>query len=207
MRPSFIEGLFGTIAANTMLERCMEIFDKQRPTTSFLIKMFSVLVGTLLITLSSYVTVPLYPVPVTAQTLVVLLIGLSFGPQLSFLTLSVYLLQGAAGLPVFAGGAGGLSTLFGPTGGYLFGFVAAGLLLGLLARRGFGKNFVTTIIAMLAGNAVIYLFGVTWLANFIGIENAVKHGILPFLYGDALKIFVAATIVPVAWKLLSHTRL
>ena len=73
-------------------------------------------------------------------------------------------------------------------------------------RRGFGKNFVTTIIAMLAGNAVIYLFGVSWLANFIGIENAVKHGILPFLYGDALKIFVATAIVPVAWKFLSHTR-
>ena len=168
--------------------------------------MFSVLVGTLLITLSSYVTIPLYPVPVTAQTLVVLLIGLSFGTRLSFLTLSLYLFQGAVGLPVFAGGAGGLAALFGPTGGYLFGFVAAGSLLGLLARRGFGKNFLTTIIAMLAGNAVIYFFGVLWLANFIGIENALKHGVLPFLYGDVLKIFVAAALIPLAWKFLSHPR-
>ena len=206
MKPSINEGLFGTIAANTILERCMEIFDRQKPSPNFLTKIFSVLVGTLLITLSSYITVPLYPVPITAQTLVVLLIGLSFGPQLSFLTLSLYLFQGAIGLPVFAGGAGGLPALFGPTGGYLFGFVAAATLLGLLARRGFGKNFVTTIIAMLAGNAVIYLFGVSWLANFIGIENALKHGILPFLYGDALKIFVATAIIPVAWKFLSHTR-
>ena len=206
MKPPINEGLFGTIAANTILERCMEIFDIQKLSPNFLTKGFSVLVGTLLITLSSYVTVPLYPVPITAQTLVVLLIGLSFGPHLSFLTLSLYLFQGAIGLPVFAGGAGGLPALFGPTGGYLFGFVAAATLLGLLARRGFGKNFLTTIIAMLVGNAVIYLFGVSWLANFIGLEKAVTHGILPFLYGDALKIFVASAMVPLAWKFLSHTR-
>ena len=206
MQPSLNKSFFGTISANTMLERCMEISDRQKQAPNFLIKTFSVLVGTLLITLSSYITIPLYPVPVTAQTLVVLLIGLSFGTRLSFLTLSLYLFQGAVGLPVFAGGAGGLAALFGPTGGYLFGFVAAGSLLGLLARRGFGKNFLTTIIAMLAGNAVIYLFGVSWLANFIGIENAVKHGVLPFLYGDVLKIFVAAALIPVAWKFLSHPR-
>ena len=206
MQPSLNKSFFGTISANTMLERCMEISDRQKQAPNFLIKTFSVLVGTLLITLSSYITIPLYPVPVTAQTLVVLLIGLSFGWRLSFLTLSLYLFQGAVGLPVFAGGAGGLAALFGPTGGYLFGFVAAGSLLGLLARRGFGKNFLTTIIAMLAGNAVIYLFGVSWLANFIGIENAVKNGVLPFLYGDVLKIFVAAALIPVAWKFLSHPR-
>tara|TARA_B110001452_G_scaffold108557_1_gene90063 strand:- start:1415 stop:2035 length:621 start_codon:yes stop_codon:yes gene_type:complete len=206
MQPSLNKSFFGTISANTMLERCMEISDRQKQAPNFLIKTFSVLVGTLLITLSSYITIPLYPVPVTAQTLVVLLIGLSFGTRLSFLTLSLYLFQGAVGLPVFAGGAGGLAALFGPTGGYLFGFVAAGSLLGLLARRGFGKNFLTTIIAMLAGNAVIYLFGVSWLANFIGIENAVKNGVLPFLYGDVLKIFVAAALIPVAWKFLSHPR-
>jgi biotin transport system substrate-specific component len=206
MQPYLNKSFFGTISANTMLERCMEISNRQKQAPNFLIKTFSVLVGTLLITLSSYITIPLYPVPVTAQTLVVLLIGLSFGWRLSFLTLSLYLFQGAVGLPVFAGGAGGLAALFGPTGGYLFGFVAAGSLLGLLARRGFGKNFLTTIIAMLAGNAVIYLFGVSWLANFIGIENAVKHGVLPFLYGDVLKIFVAAALIPVAWKFLSHPR-
>ena len=206
MQPYLNKSFFGPISANTMLERCMEISDRQKQAPNFLIKTFSVLVGTLLITLSSYITIPLYPVPVTAQTLVVLLIGLSFGWRLSFLTLSIYLFQGAVGLPVFAGGAGGLAALFGPTGGYLFGFVAAGSLLGLLARRGFGKNFLTTIIAMLAGNAVIYLFGVSWLANFIGIENAVKHGVLPFLYGDVLKIFVAAALIPVAWKFLSHPR-
>ena len=206
MQPSLNKSFFGTISANTMLERCMEISDRQKQAPNFLIKTFSVLVGTLLITLSSYITIPLYPVPVTAQTLVVLLIGLSFGTRLSFLTLSLYLFQGAVGLPVFAGGAGGLAALFGPTGGYLFGFVAAGSLLGLLARRGFGKNFLTTIIAMLAGNAVIYLFGVSWLANFIGIENALAHGILPFLHGDALKILTAAALMPLAWKFLAHTR-
>lgn len=206
MKPSLNDGYSGSIIANTMLERCLEIADRQQQASNFFIKMFSVLIGTGLITLSSYITVPLYPVPVTAQTLVVLLIGLSFGPQLAFMTISLYLFQGAIGLPVFAGGAGGLGALFGPTGGYLFGFLAAGSLLGFLARRGFGKSFVTTIIAMVAGNAVIYLLGVSWLANFIGIENALAHGILPFLYGDALKILTAAALMPVAWKFLAHTR-
>lgn len=206
MKPSLNDGYSGSIIANTMLERCLEIADRQQQASNFFIKMFSVLIGTGLITLSSYITVPLYPVPVTAQTLVVLLIGLSFGPQLAFMTISLYLFQGAIGLPVFAGGAGGFGALLSPTGGYLFGFLAAGSLLGFLARRGFGKSFVTTIIAMVAGNAVIYLLGVSWLANFIGIENALAHGILPFLYGDALKILTAAALMPVAWKFLAHTR-
>ena len=206
MRPSLNDGYSGLIIANTMLERCLEIADRQQQASNFYIKMFSVLIGTSLITLSSYVTVPLYPVPVTAQTLVVLLIGLSFGPHLAFITISLYLFQGAFGLPVFAGGTGGLGALLGPTGGYLFGFLAAGSLLGFLAQRGFGKSFVTTIIAMVAGNAVIYLLGVSWLANFIGIENALAHGILPFIYGDALKILTAAALMPVAWKFLAHAR-
>lgn len=206
MKQSLNDGYSGSIIANTMLERCMEIADRQQQVSNFFIKVFSVLIGTGLITLSSYVTVPLYPVPVTAQTLVVLLIGLSFGSQLTIMTISLYLFQGAIGLPVFAGGAGGLGALFGPTGGYLFGFLAAGSLLGFLARRGFGKSFVTTIIAMVAGNAVIYLLGVSWLAHFIGIENALAQGILPFLYGDVLKILTAASLMPVAWKFLSHTR-
>lgn len=107
------------------------------------------------------------------------------------------------GMPVFAGGAAGLPALIGPTGGYLVGFLAAGVLLGALASRGFGKTFVTTLIAMVAGNIVIYGCGAIWLAQFIGIESAVNNGVLPFLYGDLLKILIAATLLPAAWRILS----
>ena len=95
----------------------MDVTHKQKQVTGILPKMFLILLGTALITLSSYITVPMYPVPVTAQTLVLLLIGLSYGPQLAFLKISLYLTQGAFGLPVFAGGAAGLTALLGPTGG------------------------------------------------------------------------------------------
>ena len=95
----------------------MNVTHKQKQVTGILPKMFLILLGTALITLSSYITVPMYPVPVTAQTLVLLLIGLSYGPQLAFLKISLYLTQGAFGLPVFAGGATGLTALLGPTGG------------------------------------------------------------------------------------------
>ena len=106
-------------------------------------------------------------------------------------------------MPVFAGGATGLPTLIGPTGGYLVGFLAAGVLLGALASRGFGKTFVTTLIAMVAGNIVIDGCGAIWLAKFIGIESAVNNGVLPFLYGDLLKILIAAALLPTTWRILS----
>ena len=106
-------------------------------------------------------------------------------------------------MPVFAGGAAGLPTLIGPKGGYLVGFLAAGVLLGALASRSFGKAFVTTLIAMVAGNIVIYGCGGIWLAQFTGIESEVNNGVLPFSYGDILKILIAAALLPAAWRILS----
>jgi len=191
---------------NTLFESLIETAFQEQRTRTNLAKLFLVVFGTTLITLSSYVTIPLYPVPVTAQTLVVLLIGLSYGSKLASLTIGCNLLQGTLVLPVFDGGAAGLSTLMGPTGGYLIGFFFAGITLGALASRGFGKTFVSTLIAMVAGNFVIYGCGASWLANFIGIENAIKSGIVPFLYGDILKILLAASLLPVAWKVLSKLR-
>jgi biotin transport system substrate-specific component len=189
--------------SKTILESFIDTVFQEKQTQTILVKIFLVVLGSSLITLSSYITIPLYPVPVTAQTLVILLIGLSYGSHLAFLTIGCYLLQGAMGMPVFAGGAAGLPTLIGPTGGYLVGFLAAGVLLGALASRGFGKTFVTTLIAMVAGNIVIYGCGAIWLAQFIGIESAVNNGVLPFLYGDLLKILIAAALLPAAWRILS----
>jgi len=166
-------------------------------------KAFLVVVGSLLLAVSAQFKIPLYPVPVTGQTLLVLLIGMAYGPRLGAATVAAYLLQGAVGLPVFAGGAFGLATLFGMTGGYLFGFLAAAFVMGWLAERGMGRTVISTVLAMLIGNLVIYLCGASWLAAFIGADKALAAGVLPFLYGDAVKLVVAAGLMPVAWRVVN----
>jgi biotin transport system substrate-specific component len=164
------------------------------------VKAFLLVIGSLLLAVSAQFKIPLYPVPVTGQTLVVLLIGMTYGLRLGGATVAAYLLQGAIGLPVFAGGAYGIATLMGPTGGYLSGFLVAAIVMGFLAERGMGRSILSTVIAMMIGNAIIYLMGASWLAGFIGPEKALAAGVLPFLYGDALKLAVAAGLMPLAWR-------
>jgi biotin transport system substrate-specific component len=168
--------------------------------TSALTKAALVVFGSLLLAVSAQFKIPLYPVPVTGQTLVVLLIGMTYGPRLGGITMAAYLFEGAIGLPVFAGGAAGMAVLLGPTGGYLFGFLLAAVAMGYLAERGMGRSVVSTVIAMVIGNMVIYLCGASWLAGFIGFGKAMAAGVLPFLYGDALKLAVAAGLMPLAWR-------
>ena len=168
--------------------------------TSALTRGALVVFGSLLLAVSAQFKIPLYPVPVTGQTLVVLLIGMTYGPRLGGITMLAYLFEGALGLPVFAGGAAGVAVFMGPTGGYLFGFLLAGVAMGYLAERGMGRTVLSTIAAMALGNSVIYLCGALWLANFIGLGQAIAAGVLPFLYGDALKLAVAAGLMPLAWR-------
>ncbi|MDB2391316.1 biotin transporter BioY [Alphaproteobacteria bacterium] len=165
-----------------------------------LAKSVMVIVGSLVIALAAQVAIPMYPVPVTGQTLAILLIGMTYGTRLAGITVALYLFEGAMGLPVFANGAAGALYMFGPTGGYLAGFLIAAITIGFLAERGMGRTILSTIGAMLVGTAIIYAFGVSWLSMMIGLENAVIHGVLPFLYGDVLKAVVAAGIMPFAWK-------
>ena len=166
------------------------------------LKAFLVVIGSLLLATSAQFKIPLYPVPVTGQTLVVLLIGMVYGPRLGGVTVAAYLMQGLIGLPVFAGGAFGVATLLGPTGGYLGGFLIAAVVVGFLAERGMGRGIMSTIFAMMIGNVIIYVAGASWLASFIGAEKALTAGVLPFLYGDILKLAVAAGLMPVAWRLV-----
>ena len=168
--------------------------------TSALTRVALVVFGSLFLAVSAQFKIPLYPVPVTGQTLVVLLIGMTYGPRLGGITMLAYLFEGALGLPVFAGGAAGVAVFMGPTGGYLFGFLLAGVAMGYLAERGMGRTVLSTIAAMVLGNSVIYLCGALWLANFIGLGQAIAAGVLPFLYGDALKLAVAAGLMPLAWR-------
>ena len=164
-----------------------------------------VLGGSLVIALSAQVAIqlPFSPVPITGQTLAVLLVGALLGSRRGALAVLAYIAEGFAGLPVFAGGAAGLARLFGPTGGYLVGFVAAAFLVGWLAERGWDRRFGTTLAAMTLGNLVIYGVGAVWLAVFVGgLSRAWSLGVLPFLPGDAIKIVLAAVLLPGGWKLL-----
>ena len=169
-------------------------------------KAFLIVVGSLLLAVSAQIKIPFYPVPVTGQTLVVLLIGITYGPRLGGATVAAYLLQGAMGLPVFAGAAVGMAALVGPTGGYLAGFFVAAVVMGFLAERGMGRSATSTVIAMVIGNAVIYALGVSWLTSFIGVEKALMLGMVKFLYGDALKLVIAACLMPVAWQFVKFAQ-
>jgi biotin transport system substrate-specific component len=165
-----------------------------------LTKLFLIVAGSAMIGLSAQLEVPWYPVPVTGQTLMILLIGMAYGPALGAATVIAYLFEGGMGLPVFSGGAAGWPVIAGFTGGYLVGFVPAAALVGYLATRGLGRTILGTVMAMIAGNLVIYAFGVTWLQGFIGIEKAIAGGLMPFIYGDLLKIVIAAALMPAAWR-------
>jgi len=163
--------------------------------------------GSLLLWVSAKVSVPFWPVPMTMQPFVVLGLGAAFGWRLGMATVALYLMEGAMGLPVFAGTPEkgiGLAYMAGPTGGYLAGFVLAAGVTGWLAERGFDRNVLTMSLAMLLGMATIYLLGVGYLTSLIGIEKALTFGLYPFIPGDIAKIILAAMVFPAAWKWLSR---
>jgi len=172
--------------------------------------LFLILVGSLLLTVSAKVQVPFYPVPMTLQTLVVLLIGIAFGWRMGSATVLAYLAQGALGFPVFAGTPEkglGLLYMAGPTGGYLLGFALAAATTGWLAERGLDRSAIGTAFAMAAGNVVIYVCGLVWLSSFVGMEKAVDFGLVPFLFGDLMKIALATATLPMIWKFLNRHQL
>lgn len=168
-----------------------------------------ILAGSALVALSAQVVVPLpgTPVPITGQTFGVLFVGALLGSRRGALALAAYLLEGAAGLPVFAGGGSTLAWLAGPTAGYLWSYPAAAWLTGRLAERGWDRRPATAALALGAGNAVIYAVGLPWLAFFVGLERVLAAGLVPFLPGDLVKIAVAAGALAGAWRLAgSHRR-
>ncbi len=160
--------------------------------------------ASLFIALCAQFTIQIGPVPITGQTLAVLLTGMLLGSRRGTLSVLAYLMEGIAGLPVFApGGPMGFARLAGPTGGYLIGFVAAAYVTGLLAERGWDRKATSTLLAMLIGNAIIYAFGLSWLAVSVGIGNALLFGLYPFIAGDLLKASIAMALLPAGWKALN----
>ena len=163
--------------------------------------------GTLALWVSAKIKVDLGAVPVTMQSFVILGLGAAFGWRLAAATLLLYLAEGAAGLPVFASTPEkgiGLAYMMGPTGGYLVGFVLAAVVIGYLAERGFDRNPLKMFVAMLLATSVIYIPGVAWLANLIGMEKAIQFGLIPFILGDLIKAGLAAALFPAAWMLLKR---
>jgi biotin transport system substrate-specific component len=153
------------------------------------------------------VPLPFTPVPLTGQTFAVLLTGALLGPRLGALAMLAYLAEGAAGLPFFRGGAGGVGHFVGPTAGYLFAFPAAAYVTGYLAERGWDRRFVTAAAAMALGSLVILAGGWAWLAlMFKGGAEALRLGVAPFLPGDVLKVALAAAALPAGWALLRRLK-
>lgn len=154
-----------------------------------------ILFATLLLAVSSKVQVPFWPVPMTMQTFVVFIIGMTYGWRLSFFTLLAYLYEGAIGLPVFATG-GGAAYLMGPTAGYLYGMLVAAVVIGYLSEKGFSKSYFLCAISLFIGSIIIFTLGVGYLGSIIGYDKAINAGLMPFLPSELFKLGLAVVIIP-----------
>jgi biotin transport system substrate-specific component len=173
------------------------------------------LVGSALLALAAKTQVPFWPVPLTMTTFAVFMIGAAYGSRLALATVLLYLAEGFAGIPVFAGPVAGPAYMMGPTAGFLWGYAVAAFLIGLAADHGWSRSTPKMALAFFAGDAVLFAMGFVWLAFFatlssgavgLGASAAFTKGVLPFLLGDALKIALAAFLVPAGWTLLGKLR-
>ena len=169
-----------------------------------------VVFGIALLAVAAKIKVPMWPVPITMGTFAVLGMGAAYGARLGLVTIMGYMLVGALGFDVFAGSSAekfGLEYMMGGTGGYLVGYVAAVGVLGMLARAGWDRSPLKMAGAMLLGNVIIYVPGLIWLGMLYGWDKPIlEWGLTPFLVGDAVKLALAAMILPAAWKLIGRAR-
>ncbi len=176
------------------------------PGQSLLTKALLVVAGSLFIAAAAQVQVPMWPVPVTMQTLAVLIVGFAYGSRLGGATVLAYLAEGAAGLPVFAG-LGSAPALIGPTAGFLYGFVAMAFFAGLAADAGLKKVLPLALVGI-AVSAALYIPGLAWpaLTMDVSVADLLSGWMKPFLIGDAVKAVLAAVIVAGGWSLLAKRR-
>ena len=168
---------------------------------SNVVSILLVLFGTILLAISAKIQLPFWPVPMTMQTFVIFLIGMTYSVKLSFITVSMYLFEGALGLPVFASG-GGIAYLVGPTSGYLYGMLISSVVISYLANLGFSKTYLKTSISLLIGSFIIFLFGILYLGSIIGYEKAIIAGLLPFIPSELFKIALAVSLIPTIQKII-----
>ena len=176
-------------------------FVKSFKQTKLLKYIFVVLIGSIILAISSKIKIPFYPVPMTMQTLIVLVIGIAFGWKLGLATISLYLFEGAIGLPVFAAG-GGIVYLIGPTAGYLYGMTIAAVVISYFADKGFSVSYIKTLISIILGSILIFALGVFYLGSIIGYNKAIQAGLLPFIPSELFKIALAVILIPTLNKIL-----
>lgn len=166
--------------------------------------------GIVLLAVAAKISVPMWPVPITMGTFAVLGLGAAYGARLGLVTILGYMLVGLMGFDVFAGSSAenaGFAYMMGGTGGYLVGYVLATAILGVLAQRGWDRSVLWMALAMLIGNIAIYAPGLTWLGLLYGWDKPIlAWGLTPFLIGDAIKLALAALLLPAAWKLVGRAR-
>jgi biotin transport system substrate-specific component len=183
--------------ADTLMEAALAPLDSIR--SAGLVIVFS-----LFIAACAQFTIYIGPIPITGQTFAVLLTGMLLGSRLGAAAVIAYLIEGAIGLPFFAGGGAGLVRFLGPTAGYLVAFPAAAFIVGAFAEHGWDKRYHTAVAAMAIGSVIIFLGGWAWFAILTNTAPvaAFKLAVLPFLLGDVIKIALGAAVLPTGWALL-----
>jgi len=159
-----------------------------------------VVLGSLVLAVSSQLRIPMWPVPLTLQSATVLLIGMVYGQRLGFFTIALYIFEGCIGIPVFAGFSHGTSILFGPSGGYIIGFLPASVLCGYLMQRGFAKSFFGALFTAVIGTIIIFAAGALMMLNYFDWHQVFLFGIAPFLVTEPIKILAVAFAAPFFWK-------
>ncbi len=187
-----------------------EAFGPSEGTAQLIKQLVLVVLGIAALAIAAKIKVPMWPVPITMGTFAVLTIGAAYGPRLGLATIAGYMVIGALGFDVFASSSAevnGLAYMMGGTGGYLLGYVLATLALGFAARKGWDRSVLMMAAAMLIGTALIYIPGVAWLGVLYGWDQPVlQWGFTPFLIGDALKLVLAALLLPALWKMVGNAR-
>ncbi|MCB0357850.1 MAG: biotin transporter BioY [Bdellovibrionales bacterium] len=182
-----------------------QYLEKEKIANNILTNLIVVVFGIALLVASSYITLPLpfTPVPLSLQTLAVLLIGSAYGVHRGTTTLLLYLILGMVGLPFFADGKSGIEVLSGATGGYLVGFMVAATFMGYISeKKSYDTRFMSAWILFFVGHTIIFTCGVAWLSIFVRIKKAVWLGFVPFIPGEIVKTTMAAILLPKIWKLV-----
>lgn len=159
-----------------------------------------ILAGVIVLAAASQLSIPLIPVPLTFQSATVILIGMAYGARYGTYVIATYLIAGACGLPVFADFSFGIAPFFGPTGGYLIGFLPAAFISGYLAQKGWAKGVISSFIAACLGVSIIFLLGISVLSTFVGWEKAIDVGLMPFILSEFIKLLAASLMIPRFWK-------
>ncbi len=188
----------------TLSQRPSSLLETVAPRGGLIAAATAVVLGSALLAVSAKVQVPFWPVPMTMQSMVVILLGMAYGSRLAAATVALYLLEGLAGLPVFAGAGAGPAYMAGPTGGYLLGFLLAATFTGWLAERGWDRTPVKAVAALAIGHALLFVPGVAWMAVLFGGEKAIALGLTPFWAATLLKTALGAAIMQAAWKVVAR---